>query len=129
MVSYLVVAGGGGGAGKVSPGPWENGGAGGGGGVRDLGPKSFPVFLGDSYPITVGSGGAGGNPWDGANGGYSSFSTIESTGGGSGGPSPTTCQPSANDPPVARDGKNGGSGGGASRAGAGGTGNWTRCCG
>ena len=129
MVSYLVVAGGGGGAGKVSPGPWENGGAGGGGGVRDLGPKSFPVFLGDSYPITVGSGGAGGNPWDGANGGYSSFSTIESTGGGSGGPSPTTCQPSANDPPVARDGKNGGSGGGASREGAGGTGNWTRCCG
>ena len=82
-VDYLVVAGGGGGG--------RCGGAGGGaGGYRTTFPSpgcnagSFPITA-TTYPITVGSGGAGKiGAGKGANGSNSIFSTITSTGGGGG---------------------------------------------
>ena len=126
-VDYLVVAGGGAG------GSWYYGGGGGAGGYRTTFPSpgcnagSFPIAS-TTYPITVGSGGAGvpspafgaaGNP-----GTPSIFSTITSTGGGAG-TSSVGC---------GTTGQSGGSGGGAGGsgnsptggvgpAGAGGTGN------
>jgi len=80
-VEYLVVAGGGGSAGCRS-------GGGGAGGYRQNYPSpttaGLPVTA-TSYPITVGSGGAGSPNSDtsGTNGNNSIFSTITSTGGGS----------------------------------------------
>ena len=73
--SYLVVAGGGGGS---------NGGGGAGGyrtGTASLNPT-------ESYAVTVGGGGAGGNPnstTTGTNGSNSVFNAITSAGGGGGG--------------------------------------------
>ena len=110
-VSYLVVAGGGG-AGKADAG------GGGGGGFREgktpstpytaspiVAPDGLPVSV-TGYPITVGSGGAGGaSPTPGGpgvKGSDSIFSTITSTGGGLG---------SGHDGPA---GGPGGSGGGGS---------------
>ena len=110
-VSYLVVAGGGG-AGK------SDGGGGGGGGFREgktpctpytasplVAPAGLPVTA-QGYPITVGSGGAGGlaptTGGPGVKGSDSIFSTITSTGGGLG---------SGHDGPA---GGPGGSGGGGS---------------
>ena len=102
-VTALVVAGGGGGM--------NNGGGGGGaGGLRNL--ASQPVST-QTYPITVGGGGAKGPSV--AAGANSVFSTITSAGGGSGGT------------PGGGTGGNGGSGGGAGgnggNAGTGGSGN------
>ena len=100
-VEYVVIAGGGGGHN-------QRGGGGGAGGYRTG--NSFPVSPGP-YPITVGAGGA-----NTSNGSDSIFSTITSTGGGTGGPlfSP-------------RNGATGGSGGGAGaedgNTGSGGAGN------
>jgi hypothetical protein len=124
-VDYLVVAGGGGGSNS-------QGGAGGGGGYREsggtasgcyavspLGSSPSPVAAlpvsAQSYPITVGGGGAfGPSPCAGTPGDNSIFSTITATGGGGGGPKPAS--PGA--------GLNGGSGGGAGACGpAGGVGN------
>ena len=110
-VSYLVVAGGGG-AGK------SDGGGGGGGGFREgktpstpytaspiVAPDGLPVSA-TGYPITVGSGGAGGAAptpgGPGVKGSDSIFSTITATGGGLG---------SGHDGPA---GGPGGSGGGGS---------------
>jgi len=103
-VSYLVVAGGGGGAGSQAN---NRGGGGGGGGFREgkspqtpytsspspiVAPDGLPVSA-QTYPITVGGGGAQGTghpstpqpPSIGTNGGNSIFSTITSAGGGGGG--------------------------------------------
>ena len=80
-VEYLVVAGGGGAAGCRS-------GGGGAGGFRQNYPSpsiaGLPVIA-TTYPITVGSGGAGSpnSCTSGTNGNNSIFSTITSTGGGS----------------------------------------------
>jgi hypothetical protein len=81
-VEYLVVAGGGGGAGR-------HGGGGGAGGFRQNYPSpasaGLPVTA-TSYPITIGSGGAG-SPCSsilGTSGNPSIFSTITSAGGGGG---------------------------------------------
>jgi hypothetical protein len=101
-VEYLVVAGGGGGANNA-------GGAGGAGGFRQNYPSpaiaGLPVTA-TSYPITVGSGGAGvvPNTTPGVSGNPSIFSTITSAGGGGGG---KVCGPG---PSI--QGLSGGSGGG-----------------
>jgi len=123
-VDYLVVAGGGGGAGQHS-------GGGGAGGARfsdchwcapsPIAPNAGTSLTvsAQSYPITVGSGGAGDpNPGPGSiagvPGGVSTFSTITSTGGGGGG--------KYGNPGM--DGQTGGSGGGGgSDTGSGGAGN------
>jgi len=111
--SYLVIAGGGGG-GK------HQAGGGGAGGFRE-GRVSTPEYTASplattgltiaaqTYPITVGGGGAAGSPGtgcDGVNGGNSIFSTITSAGGGYGG--------GYDNLPNGVAGGNGGSGGGGS---------------
>jgi len=115
-VDYLVVAGGGGGGGSA-------GGGGGAGGFRlgscvsckpALASTALPVTT-QTYPITVGAGGAGGPsspPRCGSSGNNSIFSTITSAGGGFGSQAVTA-------------GGNGGSGGGGgnSSPSPGGTGN------
>jgi hypothetical protein len=108
-VEYLIIAGGGSGAGGLPNG--GNPGGGGAGGFRQNYPSptiaGLPVTV-TSYPITVGGGGASvasaspavqGNP-----GSNSIFSTITSAGGGGGG------APSG--APVGGNGRTGGSGGG-----------------
>ncbi len=130
-VDYLTVAGGGGGGGDVFS---TAGGGGGAGGFRYSAetytspscapghplrsPTGLPVSA-QSYPITVGSGGAAGagpKPNDGTQGGSSVFSTITSAGGGfgngagapetnagdggSGGGARNACAGSGNTPPV-----------------------------
>jgi hypothetical protein len=114
-VSYLVVAGGG------SGGSAEGGGGGGAGGAREYkGPAdcytASPLngnpggtaitVTAQSYPITIGAGGSThpGTPANGNPGSNSIFSTVTSTGGGSGAEFRVS-----NDPNAA-----GGSGGGAS---------------
>ena len=111
LVSYMVVAGGGG---SVN----DRGGAGGAGGFREVkspvtpytaspldGYPSSPnriTVTATSFPITVGAGGTGDSspPFTvGGNGADSVFSSITSTGGGGGGRTPVA-------------GANGGSGGG-----------------
>jgi hypothetical protein len=113
-VQYFVVAGGGGGA--SSQGGVGHGG-GGAGGFRTIACKSFSVNAGDSIPITVGAGGAGGLTgscaWpgiDGCNGSNSIFSTITSTGGGGG----AAGFPGPSSPPQG-NGLPGGSGGGGGK--------------
>ena len=115
-VSYLVVAGGGGGGGAQHGGNQRSGG-GGAGGYRE-GRVSTPDFTASplvspggvtvtaqTYPITVGGGGAG--SYNGrSNGSSSIFSTITSAGGGYGGE--VRIGSPADDPTT------GGSGGGAS---------------
>ena len=109
-VDYVVVAGGGGGG-------RGNGGGGGAGGFREakdstlasphtaspLAATTGITVTAQTYPITVGSGGAGrtGSGGRGTSGNNSVFSTITSAGGGGGG---------SNDTPG--NGFNGGSGGG-----------------
>ena len=97
-VSYMVVAGGGGGGGSeaVADPTAVTGGGGGAGGYREgkassdcytasplNAPSGLPVSV-QSYPITVGGGGAAGtnSPREGANGSASIFSSITSAGGG-----------------------------------------------
>jgi len=115
-VSYLVVAGGGGGGGAQNGGNQRSGG-GGAGGYRE-GRVASPDFTASplvapagltvtatTYPITVGSGGAG--TYNGRSSGSNSvFSTITSAGGGIGG------EVRVGDPDD--DPTTGGSGGGAS---------------
>ena len=115
-VSYLVVGGGGGGGGAQHGGNQRSGG-GGAGGFRE-GRVSTPDFTASplvapagltvtaqTYPITVGGGGAG--SYNGrSNGANSIFSTITSAGGGYGGE--VRIGSPADDPTT------GGSGGGAS---------------
>ena len=108
IVDYVVIAGGGGGGNNGYP-DQRAGGAGGGGGFRlsnspvngipapTMSPLANPTGLTvskTSYPITVGAGGAGGQPatnsgqFSGFRGSDSIFSTITSTGGGGGGGHP-----------------------------------------
>jgi len=130
-VDYLVAAGGGGGgmggnaAGLPGPDIADGGGGGGAGGFRESVPSpaawtasplanpgnARPVSV-TSYPITVGSGGAGqsGNCNVAPSGGVSTFSDITSAGGG-GGASKNQPGGSASGP---FSGATGGSGGGAS---------------
>jgi len=116
-VDYLVVAGGGGSGQNF-------GGGSGAGGYRESVPSpaawtaspiaksngALPVSV-QSYPITVGSGGAAGSNSDGVIGGNSVFSTITSTGGGGGGGG---CGSQPGNP-----GGSGGGGGGSSASAAG----------
>tara|TARA_A100001035_G_scaffold105265_1_gene82557 strand:- start:4079 stop:5467 length:1389 start_codon:yes stop_codon:yes gene_type:complete len=136
-VSYMVVAGGGGGGSGGSPSGGNGAGGGGGGGFREGQTPQAP-FTGSplkagsgvpvstqSYPITVGGGGAGGVPTpgppyasvNGVKGDNSVFSTITSTGGGFGGHGANA--PGQGGP----GGSGGGAGGGCSSANPGGTGN------
>ena len=118
-VDYLVVAGGGG-AGANSPQPADGTGGGGGGGMRffstapgcnhpinnaGASPNTEITVTATGFPITVGGGGAKGNP-TGAQGSSSIFSTVTSAGGGGGGASTGACANS--------NGAAGGSGGGGS---------------
>ena len=124
VVSYLVVAGGGGGGGGSGGGSTNTAAGGGAGGFREYKSPVTPytaspldgnpggtaiTVSAQSYPITVGGGGATqpSPQTQGNNGSDSIFSTVTSTGGGGGGGANTGT----------RTGKNGGSGGG----GAGGT--------
>ena len=129
-VDYLVTAGGGGGGGSHDNPDNRAGGAGGAGGFRESsgaasgcytasplgsGVSALPVSA-TSFPITVGAGGVGGVrccATAAGNGSNSIFSTITSTGGGSGG--------TAIGGPISIPGcgGNGGSGGGGSGGGAG----------
>jgi hypothetical protein len=107
-VEYLVIAGGGGGGRATS-----SGGGGGAGGFRQNYPSptiaGLPVTA-TTYPITIGSGGAGqvypGGTAPGTQGSSSIFSTITSTGGGYG-------AGGSESPAPVRNGGPGGSGGGA----------------
>ena len=126
-VSYLVVAGGGGG-GSV------RGGGGGAGGFREgraandsytVSPLNAPAGITlsiQTYPITVGAGGAGEpsgtNLGAGTKGSDSIFSTITSAGGGGG-----RDDDSPNSPGQSNGGSGGGAGGGAAPANAAGAGN------
>jgi len=121
QIDYSVIAGGGGGAGTLSPGYGGRGG-GGAGGFRvsngyaipapTMSPlaacvSSLPVTV-TAYPITVGSGGSGGAAavaptGSGSKGNDSIFSSITSTGGGGGAASPN---------PTPQPFQDGGSGGG-----------------
>jgi len=85
-VDYMVVAGGGAGHGKTTPGNFENGAGGGAGGFREgrvcasayaqspIGAPDGLTVAAQTYPITVGAGGAGG-PLAGTAGSSSIFST------------------------------------------------------
>ena len=111
-VDYLVIAGGGGGGSYQSGVDFGRGG--GAGGYREgkrnapdytasplVAPAGLPVSV-TTYPITIGSGGAGtGSVTPGSNGSSSIFSTITSAAGGGGGSHTTPGNP-------------GGSGGGGS---------------
>jgi hypothetical protein len=112
---YLVVAGGGGG---------QTGG-GGAGGYRTSFPGGTKMVLekGTSFPVTVGAGGPNGDD-RGTNSSMVGDFTINSTGGGRGGPVPN--QPFHPPPWGAKSGYPGGSGGGAAQGNpqaGGGTGN------
>ena len=140
-VDYLLVAGGGGGGSGCGPGNRRGAGGAGAGGWRasdgttsgcysaapsplvptlTLNTPSVPVSV-QGFPITVGGGGPGGGPGRGTKGSNSIFSTITSTGGGSGamGPYPQ--------PDASHTGDPGGSGGALGSTGpspkTGGTGN------
>jgi hypothetical protein len=124
-VGYMVIAGGGGGG-------YGTTGGGGAGGYREGrnvpidnftasplvadAPTNAVIVTAQSYPITVGGGGAGatGASLKGTSGANSIFSTITSTGGGGGGSDGSPCGSA---------GATGGSGGGAANGGTGGVGN------
>ena len=101
-LQYLVVAGGGSGAGQNGNACGRHGAGGGAGGYRCS--ETGLCAAVQAYPITVGGGGAG-NSYPANNGSNSIFSTITSTGGGRGGGGDAT--PKAGGP--------GGSGGGTGR--------------
>ena len=122
----LLVVGGGGAGGSFNPGAY-GGGGGGGGGVRYI--PSITLSTEATFPITVGPGGTGGNPYTTPNAGSAdaqprgggnnsvfnspggnSIPAITATGGGAGGVAGGAGGP-------------GGSGGGQSYPGAGGPGN------
>ena len=127
LISYMVVAGGGGGRVKGTD-TGEAGAGGGAGGFRETKSPATPytaspldgyptpgnriTVTATSYPITVGGGGTGGPASNApgvlsstSNGDNSIFSTITATGGGGGGAS---CNPGTAD----KCGQTGGSGGG-----------------
>lgn len=94
VVDYLVIAGGGGGSGGQDA--YTYGGGGGAGGYRtsagtsganSSAESSLAINKGTNYTVTIGAGGAGSTDYSAQPGlgGNSVFSTITSTGGGSGG--------------------------------------------
>ena len=128
VVDYNVVAGGAGG-GSNNYGPPRGSGGGGAGGFRifstapgsnsplnnsGASPNTAITVTAQSYPITIGGGGAGapsGSPDAGSDGAASVFSTVTSAGGGKGGGHCNSCAGT------------GGSGGGGRNAVCGGAGN------
>ena len=118
-VDYVVVAGGGAGGAHT-----DSGGGGGAGGYREshsspvsgpytASPLATPTSLtvtAQTYPITVGGGGAAASPSNvGPSGSNSTFDTITSAGGGGGGLGNVSCK---------ENGTAGGSGGGSGTLGA-----------
>jgi len=101
-LQYLVVAGGGSGAGNSTNTCGRHGAGGGAGGYRCS--ETGLCAAVQAYPITVG-GGAAGNSYPSNNGNNSIFSSITSTGGGGGG----------GGDPGPNNGNPGGSGGGTGR--------------
>ena len=95
-VEYLIVAGGGGGGARTSYSTYRGGGGGAGGFIKAA--RTLPV---GTYPVTVGSGGAGASGGLGTQGADSIAFDLTAIGGGGGGGS------------VGDDGGDGGSGGGA----------------
>jgi len=129
VVDYLVVAGGGGGG--FGPGPNDRGAGAGAGGYREAktgnngchtaSPLATPTGVtlsATTYPITVGSGGAGSSCGNskGTPGSNSIFSTITSAGGGGGGAGGAGQR-------VGLEGGSGGGGGSGGSGCAGGAGN------
>lgn len=104
-VRYLIVGGGGGGGNSqgLNEGNHTSGGGGGAGGMRFNNTYNYTI-TGQTYPITVGSGGVGssGASTRGSNGNSSSFGGLTSAGGGAGG-----------DAHQSQNANPGGSGGGA----------------
>jgi hypothetical protein len=85
LIKVTVVGGGGGGGAGAPPVGYSsgnNGGAGGGGGISA---GYISVTPGQTYVVTVGSGGNGSNSSTGASGGTSSFGSLLSATGGTGG--------------------------------------------
>jgi hypothetical protein len=111
-VEYLIVAGGGGGAGY-----------GGGGGAGGFVTGTFlPVVTGTAYTVTVGAGGAGtnGSSAPGNSGSNSKFASVSpSIGGGGGGTTAAGTDPTTK---IGKTGGSGGGGGGSAPGGAGGLG-------
>ena len=105
QVRYLIVGGGGGGGNSqgLNEGNHTSGGGGGAGGMRFNNTYNYTI-TGQTYPITVGSGGVGssGASTRGSNGNSSSFGGLTSAGGGAGG-----------DAHQSQNANPGGSGGGA----------------
>ena len=105
QVRYLIVGGGGGGGNSqgLNEGNHTSGGGGGAGGMRFNNTYDYTI-TGQTYPITVGSGGVGGSSSStrGSNGNSSSFGGLTSAGGGTGGDAHNN-----------QNGNPGGSGGGA----------------
>jgi hypothetical protein len=100
VVSYMVVAGGGGGGKTINPAPGGGGGGGGAGGFREYKNSCDPytasplngnpcgtaiTVTATAYPIDIGGGATPVASPPIANGGPSTFSTIVSAGGGTGG--------------------------------------------
>ena len=88
FTAKIVLVGGGGGGGQA-----QGGGAGGAGGVAFF---DFPITLGTSYPLRVGSGGKGGDGGSGSDGEYSQWTSdpgnylVGEGGAGGEGPSNAT---------------------------------------
>jgi len=120
-VEYLVIAGGGGGAGMKA---YSNSYGAGGGGAG--GYKNAPGFaVSGSYTVTVGAGGTQGTntPSNGGNGGNSVFGSITAIGGGGGATASTSTKASGLAGGSGGGGAGGSSGGGAGGAGTAGQGN------
>ncbi len=83
VTSILVESWGGGGAGGGAAGNGTHSGGGGGGGAYNSG--TISVIPGNSYPVTVGTGGNGFSGANGSAGGASSFNGLISASGGGGG--------------------------------------------
>jgi len=120
-VEYLVIAGGGGGAGMKAYSNSYGAGGGGAGGYKNA--TGFAVS--GSYTVTVGAGGTQGTnaPSNGGNGGNSVFGSITATGGGGGATASTSTKASGLAGGSGGGGAGGSSGGGAGGAGTAGQGN------
>lgn len=120
-VNILVVGGGGGGAGATTCNAVASGGGGGGGGASI---DTFLLNKGQSFTVTVGTGGANGvNYANGGNGGSSSFGNLISVTGGGGGIGASTTGGWCGSSNIGGSGGSGGfPGGGSGNGGIGSTG-------
>lgn len=87
FVIVELVGGGGGGGSALATSSYQNEGGGGGGGGYSL-KKIAAASLGANETVTIGAGGAGGNPGYGSAGGTTSFGSHCSATGGAGGTTP-----------------------------------------